>query len=241
MTPLPPLLAAGALLGLAAISPPASADGSITGKVTLDGPPTKLPPVAIAKDGAVCGKEAASEALVVGPGGGVANVVVALVDAPTTTAPATASATVDQVGCRYTPHVQAVAVGTKLQVLNNDAVFHNVHAQLVQGKEAATIFNVAMPFKGMKLPRTLTRPGVMKLRCDAGHTWMSAYVHVFPHRHFAVTDRDGAFTIRDVPAGAYTLEFWHEPIADKKAAWTQRTRVTVATGKAATANATYRP
>jgi hypothetical protein len=74
-----------------------------------------------------------------------------------------------------------------------------------------------MPFKGQRLPTILRRPGTLKLRCDAGHTWMSAYVHVFDHPYFAVTDARGQFAIdtRALPPGRYTLEYWHEPLDDK--------------------------
>jgi hypothetical protein len=215
----------------------ALAAGSITGTVRVEKAPRDLPAVKIAKDASVCGTEAARDALVVGPGGGLANVVVSLkgVKPPQPPAPVTGAA-VDQVGCRYTPHVQAVTVGTALAVLNNDAVLHNVHGTIETGGSPLTVFNVAMPFKGGKAPQVLKRPGAIKLRCDAGHTWMSAYVHVFDHPFYAVTDAQGRFTIKDVPPGKYTLEYWHEPIADKPPL-VRTTSVEVTDGKAATADA----
>jgi len=93
--------------------------------------------------------------------------------------------------------------------VNSDAVLHNVHA-VATGPTPATVFNLAMPFKGQKLPIPMRKPGLMKLQCDAGHTWMSGYIYVFEHPYYAVTDEKGAFTIKDVPPGDYTVEMWHE-------------------------------
>jgi hypothetical protein len=80
-----------------------------------------------------------------------------------------AGAALDQRQCRYLPHVQALTVGTPLSLMNNDAILHNVHAN----DESMTVFNVAMPIKGQKLPMPMRKPGLMKLQCDAGHVWMN--------------------------------------------------------------------
>jgi uncharacterized protein (DUF2141 family) len=39
---------------------------------------------------------------------------------------------------------------------------------------------------------------------------MRAYIGVVHHPFFAVTGDDGTFTIKNLPAGTYTLEAWHE-------------------------------
>ena len=102
----------------------------------------------------------------------------------------------------------------------------------------ATGFDVPLSVKGGKSPQVLKRPGAIKLRCDAGHSWMNAYVHVFDHPYYAVTDGKGRFTIKDVPAGKYTLEFWHEPIADQQPPLIRTATVEVTDGKSAPADAT---
>jgi hypothetical protein len=49
----------------------------------------------------------------------------------------------------------------------------------------------------------------IKLICNV-HPWMSGYVHVFDHPFFAVSDKDGNFTISgDLPDGKYTVEANH--------------------------------
>ena len=60
--------------------------------------------------------------------------------------------------------------------------------------------------------RKIVWPGVIRASCDAGHGWMSAYVHIFDHPYFAVTGPDGRFEIDGLPAGSYTLAAWHEKL-----------------------------
>jgi hypothetical protein len=69
---------------------------------------------------------------------------------------------------------------------------------------------------GMEVNQKLDRAGTIKFRCDAGHTWMSAYVVVTDQPFSAVTDADGNFTIENVPPGDYELEVWHEWLGSRR-------------------------
>ena len=217
-----------------ALSPPflllastALAAGSIQGTVKVAKPCPLPPPHAVVKDASVCGKDAPNESVLVDKKGGLRNVVVFINDARFAgkVAPV-ANAALDQRQCRYFPHVQALTVGTPLALMNNDAILHNVHAN----DTGMTVFNVAMPIKGQKLPIPMRKPGLMKLQCDAGHTWMNGWIYVFDHPFFAVTDDKGAFAIKDVPPGDYTVELWHEPADGQGAGVRTTARVKVADG-----------
>jgi hypothetical protein len=202
--------AAIAALGvtLFAFGAPALANGTVSGVVHLGGAAPKLPPSPVTKDAATCGKDAPNETVLVDKKGGLRNVVVFLKDAHADGKPAPVSgAALDQKQCRYAPHVQALTVGTPLSLMNNDAILHNIHAN----ESGMTVFNVAMPIKGQKVPVPMRKPGLMKLQCDAGHAWMSGWIYVFDHPYFAVTDAAGTFTIKDLPPGDHVLELWHEP------------------------------
>jgi Polysaccharide lyase family 4, domain II len=219
--------ALGFTLGLSLIVTPAFAAGSIQGKIMAAKPVPAEVAHPVVKDGGVCGKEAPNESVVVGKGGGLGNVVVFVQDAKFDgkLAPV-ANAALDQRTCRYFPHVQALTVGTPLSLMNNDAILHNVHAN----ETGMTVFNVAMPIKGQKLPIPMRKAGLMKLQCDAGHTWMNGWIYVFDHPYYAVTDDKGAFTIKDVPPGEYTVELWHEPADGQGSGVRQTAKVKVADG-----------
>ena len=116
-------------------------------------------------------------------------------------------------------------VGAKLTIHNVDPILHNTHGTYEDGR---TAFNLALPMQNQIIKKRIKKPGIIAMKCDAGHTWMSAYVIAFDHPYHAVTGEDGAFTITDVPAGTYTLSIWHERLP------AQTLEVTVAAGKTAT-------
>lgn len=112
----------------------------------------------------------------------------------------------DQEGCTYKPKVFGIQTGQPLEILNNDDTLHNVHALSANSPQ----FNLGMPIKGMKIKKSFAKPEVMvKIKCEV-HPWMAAYVGVLDHPFFAVTDDQGNFEIKDLPAGKYTIEAWHE-------------------------------
>jgi len=188
-----------------------SGGGTIEGQVRLAGKAPALAPRPVTKDNRTCGARAKpSEALMVSHTGAVRNVVVALDGIRrgkrVSSGP---SPILDQRGCDYLPHVQALSAGTTLDILNNDDILHNVHGYL-DGRE--TLFNIAMPLKGQKTSKKLEREGVVDLQCDAGHTWMKAYIVVVGHPYFSTTGADGKFSLTDVPEGTYKLKAWHEKL-----------------------------
>jgi plastocyanin len=222
---------------------PALANGTIEGTVRLAGAAPAAAAHPIVKDANVCGKETPNESVVVGKTGALANTVVFVTGARFAgKLPPTAGASVDQRKCRYLPHVQAVTVGTQLQVMNNDAILHNVHGNEARADAPSlTVFNVAMPILGQKLPVAMNKSGLVRLQCDAGHTWMSAWIYVFDHPYFGVTDEGGKFVIADVPAGEHVVELWHEPFDGKGAGTRQTAKVKVVDGKRARLDLTFRP
>jgi plastocyanin len=192
---------------------PAAADaatGRVRGVVRLDGPAPKLAPRPITKDHTVCGHSAREPvALITDNRGGVRNA--ALLLRPVGAAPSlpvpTAPVLVQQNGCDYSPHVQVVTVGTKLKIVNNDDLMHNVHAYDEKGE---TRFNLAQPLKGLSNSYTIKAPGYLKLVCDSGHPWMRAFVVAADTPWTAVSGEDGSFTVEGVPPGTYQLDLWHE-------------------------------
>ena len=182
--------------------------GAVKGTVRLAAPPPVLADLPVLRNQATCGEHRPDPVLVLGRENGVANVVVSLagVSQGKPMEPLDEPATLDQVECEYVPHVQVVPIGTTLRIINSDPILHNVHAYL-NGTES--IFNLAMPIQGYRIERTLDTPGIVSVQCDAGHTWMSAYIVVQEHPYYSMTTEDGSYSIEDVPAGKYRLKLWH--------------------------------
>ena len=125
----------------------------------------------------------------------------------------------DQHGCRYRPHVFGVQVGQPLEFVNSDATLHNVHA--VPATEPGVQFSQPIQTHE-ETASSFTKPEVMvPFKCDV-HGWMTAYVGVLDHPYFAVTKAGGGFELKNLPAGTYTIEAWHEKLG------TQTQTVTVA-------------
>ena len=117
----------------------------------------------------------------------------------------TQKATINQNGCTYTPHVFGMMAKQPLEIINSDATMHNIHALPKNSKP----FNIAQ-LKGKKMVKTFEKPEIMvKIKCDV-HNWMAAYVGVLDHPFYAVTDDQGNFEIKNLPAGEYEIEAWHE-------------------------------
>jgi plastocyanin len=115
---------------------------------------------------------------------------------------------VDQRKMAFIPHVVVVQQGTTVEFLNSDSVGHNVYWPSISGNKKLT-HNLGTWPKGEKKPFQFNDLGVASLLCNV-HPEMSGYVVVVPTPYFAVTDKDGNFEIKGIPAGKYTLKTWSE-------------------------------
>ena len=115
---------------------------------------------------------------------------------------------VDQRKMSFTPHVVAVQQGTSVDFLNSDPVGHNVYWPSISGNKKLA-HNLGTWPKGEKKPFQFNDLGVASLLCNV-HPEMSGYVVVVPTPYLAVTDKEGNFEIKNIPAGKYTLKTWSE-------------------------------
>jgi plastocyanin len=115
---------------------------------------------------------------------------------------------IDQKKMAFIPHVVAVQQGTTADFLNSDAVGHNVYWPSINGNKKLS-HNLGTWPKGEKKSFQFNDLGVASLLCNV-HPEMSGYVVVVPTPFFAVTDKDGNFEIKNIPAGKYTLKTWSE-------------------------------
>lgn len=190
--------------------------GTITGLVYFPGEYPEPQKILINQDQHICGAFQYSEDFVVNEENkGLANVVISLANVTNGLPPQseTSHATIDQNGCRYVPHVQAVPVGTQLEVLNSDGILHNVHVYLNSIDPANEVLNKAQPAFLKKVEITLDKKGVYYFKCDI-HEHMNAYIVTFDHPYFTVTDSTGHFKLENVPPGNYTVQAWHEVLGN---------------------------
>jgi plastocyanin len=188
--------------------------GELEGTVTLDGMAPKNEAIRMNAD-PVCLREAKGpqfqETYQVGADGkSLANVFVYVKDGLGNYSydMPTEPAKIDQMDCRYHPHVFGIRVGQPLEIINSDPTLHNIHATPKINAE----FNNGQPIQGMKMTHTFDKPEVMvPFKCDV-HGWMNAYVGVMDNPYFATTDDKGKFDIRNLPPGTYTIEAWHEKL-----------------------------
>jgi hypothetical protein len=141
--------------------------------------------------------------------GGLQNVIVFIADGlgEHTFEPPTQPVILDQKGCLYEPHVLAMQVNQRMEIVNDDPTSHNIHPVPANNRE----WNKSEP-PGSKAEETFPREEIaIPVRCNI-HPWMRGYVAVFKHPFFAVTGRDGSFDLSALAPGAYTIEAWHEKL-----------------------------
>lgn len=115
---------------------------------------------------------------------------------------------IDQTKMTFVPHVTVVQVGTTVEFLNSDPVGHNVYWPSISGNKKLS-HNLGTWPKGEKKAFQFNDVGVAGLLCNV-HPEMNGYVVVVPTPYFAVTDKNGNYEIKNVPAGKYTLKTWSE-------------------------------
>jgi hypothetical protein len=199
----------------------AASSGSLKGTAKFEGSALKPARIDMSSD-PNCAKEhptpATTEDLVIGPSGGLENVVVYVSDGlgDQTFEPPQQPAVIEQKGCQYKPHVLALQTNQKLDVVNDDATTHNIHPMPNNNRE----WNKTQPH-GMPVEETFPREEIaIPVKCNV-HPWMRGYIAVFKHPYFAVTDKDGNFDLKGLPPGTYTIKAWQEKLG------TQSQKITV--------------
>ena len=135
-------------------------------------------------------------------------IVVSLLPIDKTPVLAPAHAVIRQKGKTFLPHILAITAGTVVDFPNDDEIFHNAFSQY-----NGQVFDLTLYPPHTSRSVRFTRPGVVRVFCNI-HASMSAVIVVLKTPYFAVSKRDGTFTIADVPPGVYGLSVFHERATD---------------------------
>ena len=207
--------------------------GTITGEITFLGNPTADTAVIVPADQNGCGKPLSVE-LLMRNNGRVGNVVVWLTDVRQgKSLPLERRFQLTNDNCAWDPQVQAAVTGGALNVVNYDPL-----AERGLATEVSTGDTVAIaPFTddGQVIPydRLLRKSRALEFSVES-RPMSRAWVVVFDHPYFAVTDSRGAFRIEGVPPGTHQVRAWHPMLGVTDGT------VTVAANGTATANLEFK-
>jgi len=107
--------------------------------------------------------------------------------------------TIAQENTLFDPSFLVVPVGSTVRFPNRDDEFHNVFSY-----SRAKRFDLGRYRKGESKSVLFDKEGVAKIYCEI-HSWMRAVVVVVANPYYAIAGDDGSFSLKDIPAGTYTL------------------------------------
>jgi plastocyanin len=119
----------------------------------------------------------------------------------------------DQKGCRYVPHVVGLMKGQSIEFRNSDVTMHNIHTMpTAPGSQS---IDISQSPRGAPQIKQFNQPEIMiPVRCN-NHPWMNAFVNVSETPFFDVSNTDGEFSIKGLPAGEYTLAAVQEKLGEQ--------------------------
>ncbi len=136
--------------------------------------------------------------------------------------------------CLLSPRTQAALVGGTLNLRNDDPLGHRARFLRYQNPEPLKLVSHTGDGQVVPVEDVLTQPGLLEVRCDL-HPWTRAWIAVFDHPYFMVTERNGAFSLDSVPPGRYRVAAWHERFGSTEDS------VTVPTNGKAELTLTFKP
>ena len=110
----------------------------------------------------------------------------------------------DQRNETFVPHLLAIMTGTTVDFPNSDKFYHNVFSLSKPAR-----FDLGRYSAGRSRSIRFDRPGIVRVFCDI-HSHMNAFILVFSHPFFALTEPDGRYRIANVPPGVYNVIAWNE-------------------------------
>lgn len=208
-------------------------NGTISGRVSLDGTPVKPHTIDMSAEPG-CAKQYAkpvvAEGVVTGPDNALENVVVYVSAGAPDEPPPAQPVVLTQKGCRYAPHILGFQVNQDFEVVNDDPTSHNIHPMPANNRE----WNKSQPAGSPPIEDKYARPEFIPVKCNI-HPWMKGTLAVMKNSHYVITAGDGEFQLPNLPAGNYTISAWHESYGE------QTQQVTIGGSETKTVNFVFKP
>jgi plastocyanin len=197
---------------------PGEVAGKVTGKVMFEGEERpKVDPLDITEkqskgcteDGSPVNSE--TRTVLISKEGGIQNCVIEISAKDAKLKLPEEPIELDQMQCRYEPHITLIPTGATVEFLNSDNVSHNVHTYATKN----TPFNRTIG-AGSRDTQKLEKSESIEVKCDI-HPWMNSWMYVTDTPYATVSDKDGKFEIANLRPGEYKVEIWHEKFGKAKA------------------------
>lgn len=123
-------------------------------------------------------------------------------EGPGVSRPGPIELTIRQEGLAFRPSFGVITPGSTVRFENLDHEIHNI-----KSTSPGNRFDLGAHLPGQIKEVVLKKKGPVRLQCSI-HSGMDAILYVVPSIHFAVTDNQGRFEIRNIPLGSYRGEVW---------------------------------
>ncbi|HVU87275.1 MAG TPA: hypothetical protein VHD36_08135 [Pirellulales bacterium] len=184
--------------------------GNLKGKFVYDGKAPEPKKLDTSKEAMCVAHNLTDESLIVGPDGGIKNVVIFVRTKGVKVNPSLEKqpdkVEIDNKNCRFEPHILPMLLSQTLVVKNSDPFSHNSNVTEVGGQGANPLIA-----PGKEATYKYARPQVIPqpVACNI-HPWMKAMVLPRDNPYFAVSKDDGTFEIKDLPVGKLEFQVWQE-------------------------------
>jgi plastocyanin len=128
---------------------------------------------------------------------------VAILDAPSSRAPAPGSFTINQKDMQFLPQVLVIPVGSTVEFGNLDPFRHHVYSFSPAKKFELKLFG-----EGETRPVRFDKVGLVAIGCNI-HDSMQAFIQVVDTPFAAKSGANGRITLRNVPSGSFKLRVYH--------------------------------
>jgi len=179
-----------------------------------------------------CGDSQKANMYVLSAANEVKNVLVIVEDVQKGKAAPKTDLVIDNTKCYFDPIVGIAYKGANFKIKNSDPLLHNTNLGLLLTETTRrSVYNLALPNKDQVITKPVRATGLIIVKCDA-HDWMRGYVYASDNPYVAITDANGNFEIKDLPAGKYKVRIFHEGFKEVTRS------VEVSSGKASELDAT---